>query len=84
MSHGTVLHTWGGALQVVLLRVLVPTQQEQQWETQVWIYSNNVKGIMLSGIKENIHQQMHKEVVVHIYNGILLSRKKEQYWVICS
>ena len=39
---------------------------------------------MLSRIKENIHQQMHKEVVVHIYNGILLSHKKEQYWVICS
>ena len=26
---------------------------------------------------------MDKEVVVHIYNGILLSRKKEQNWVIC-
>ena len=61
----------------MFLKVLVPTQQEQQWETQVWIYSNNVKGIMLSRIKENIHQQMHKEVVVHIYNGILLSHKKE-------
>ena len=26
---------------------------------------------------------MDKEDVVHIYNGILLSHKKEQNWVIC-
>ena len=26
---------------------------------------------------------MDKEVVVHIYNGILLSHKKERNWVIC-
>ena len=26
---------------------------------------------------------MDKEVVVHIFNGILLSHKKEQNWVIC-
>ena len=26
---------------------------------------------------------MDKEDVVHIYNGILLSHKKEPYWVIC-
>ena len=26
---------------------------------------------------------MDKEFVVHIYNGILLSHKKEQNWVIC-
>ena len=26
---------------------------------------------------------MEKEDVVHIYNGILLSHKKEQKWVIC-
>ena len=26
---------------------------------------------------------MNKEDVVHIYNGILLSHKKEQNWVIC-
>ena len=26
---------------------------------------------------------MDKEDVVHIYNGILLSPKKEQNWVIC-
>lgn len=45
------LHSWRGALQAVFLKVLVPTQQEQQWETQVWIFSNNVKGTMLSRIK---------------------------------
>ena len=30
-----------------------------------------------------IDRGMDKEVVVHIYNGILLSHKKEQNWVIC-
>ena len=30
-----------------------------------------------------INRRMDKEVVVHIYNGILLSHKKEQNWVIC-
>ena len=29
-----------------------------------------------------IDRKMDKEVVVHMYNGILLSRKKEQNWVI--
>ena len=28
-------------------------------------------------------RQMDREVVVHMYNGILLSHKKEQNWVIC-
>ena len=27
---------------------------------------------------------MDKEVIVHIYNGILLSHLKEQIWVSCS
>ena len=27
---------------------------------------------------------MDKKDVVHIYNGILLNYKKEQYWVSCS
>ena len=30
-----------------------------------------------------IDRRMDKEVVVHIYNGILLSHKNEQNWVIC-
>ena len=30
-----------------------------------------------------IDRQMDKEVMVHIYNGILLSHKKERNWVIC-
>ena len=30
-----------------------------------------------------IDRRMYKEVVVHIYNGILLSHKKERNWVIC-
>ena len=30
-----------------------------------------------------IDRQMDKEDVTHIYNGILLSHKKERYWVIC-
>ena len=30
-----------------------------------------------------IDRQMDKDNVVHIYNGILLSHKKEQSWVIC-
>ena len=30
-----------------------------------------------------IDRWMDKEDVVHIYNGILLSHKKEQNWVIC-
>ena len=30
-----------------------------------------------------INRWMDKEVVVHIYNGILLSHKKEWNWVIC-
>ena len=29
-----------------------------------------------------IDRRMAKEVVVHIYNGILLSHKKERNWVI--
>ena len=29
------------------------------------------------------NRQMDKEDVVHIYNGILLSHKKERNWVIC-
>ena len=31
----------------------------------------------------SINRGMNKEDVVHIYNGILLSCKKEQNWVIC-
>ena len=34
------------------------------------------------GSKLNAHR-IDKEDVVHIYNGILLSHKKEQNWVIC-
>ena len=30
-----------------------------------------------------IVRRMDKEVVVHIYNGMLLSHKKERNWVIC-
>ena len=30
-----------------------------------------------------INRRMDKEVVVHIYNGILLRHKKEWNWVIC-
>ena len=30
------------------------------------------------------NKKCFKKDVVHIYNGILLSHKKEQYWVICS
>ena len=30
-----------------------------------------------------INRRMDKEGVVHIYNGILLSHKKERNWVIC-
>ena len=30
-----------------------------------------------------IDRWMDKEDMVHIYNGILLSRKKERNWVIC-
>ena len=29
-------------------------------------------------------RQMDKEDVVHIYNGVLLSHKKERNWVICK
>ena len=29
----------------------------------------------------SINRQMDKEIVVHIYNGILLSYKKECIWV---
>ena len=29
----------------------------------------------------SIDRRMDKEVVVHIYNGILLSHKKERIWV---
>ena len=32
----------------------------------------------------SINRGMDKEDVVHIYNGILLSHKKEWNWVICS
>ena len=31
----------------------------------------------------SIDRGMDKEDVVHIYNGILLSHKKERNWVIC-
>ena len=31
----------------------------------------------------SIDRQMDKEDVVNIYNGILLSHKKERNWVIC-
>ena len=30
-----------------------------------------------------IDRRMDKDDVVHIYNGILLSHKKERNWVIC-
>ena len=30
-----------------------------------------------------INRQMDKEDVVHIYNGILLSHRKERNWLIC-
>ena len=32
----------------------------------------------------SIDRWMDKEDVAHIYNGILLSHKKKQNWVICS
>ena len=32
----------------------------------------------------SINRGMDKEDVVHIYNGILLSHRKERNWVICS
>ena len=32
----------------------------------------------------SIDSWMDKEDVIHIYNGILLNHKREQYWVICS
>ena len=32
----------------------------------------------------SINRWMDEEVVVHIYNGILLGHEKEQNWVICS
>ena len=31
----------------------------------------------------SINREMDKVEVVHIYNGTLLSHKKEQNWVIC-
>ena len=31
----------------------------------------------------SINRGLDKEVVVHICNGILLSHKKEQNWIIC-
>ena len=34
--------------------------------------------------KVSINRWMDKEDVAHIYNGILLSHKKEWNWVICS
>ena len=36
------------------------------------------------GSNLSVHQQMNKEDVIHIYNGILLSHKKEWNNVICS
>ena len=37
---------------------------------------------MKNKLKDAVHQQkMNKEDVVHIYNGILLSHKKEWNWV---
>ena len=32
----------------------------------------------------SIDRWMDKEDVAHIYNGLLLSHKKKQNWVICS
>ena len=31
-----------------------------------------------------INRRINKEDVVHIYNGILLSHRKEENWVICG
>ena len=31
----------------------------------------------------SINRGMDKEDAVHLYNGILLSHKKEQNWIIC-
>ena len=39
-----------------------------------WIYINKLYQL-------RIFHSMDKEVLVHIYNGILLSLKKEQVWV---
>ena len=66
-----------------------PTTGHISWENQNWkrhiypsvhcstIYnSQDVEATYIS-----INRWMNKEVVVHIYNGILLSHKKEQIWV---
>ena len=42
-------------------------------------YSQDMKTTKMS-----INRWMHKEEVVHVHNGILLSHKKKQNWVICS
>ena len=39
--------------------------------------------IEATSISININKETDKEDVAHIYNGILLSHKKEQNWVIC-
>ena len=36
-----------------------------------------------SNLNENLNREMDNENVVHKYNGILCSHKKEQSWVIC-
>ena len=45
----------------------------------------NLEPIIQSEVsqKENdkYHVWMHKEIVVHIYNGILLTHRKEHIWV---
>ena len=46
----------------------------------------NIKEIIYVGVLDKFFLKWHKvdkEDVVHIYNGILLSHKKEQNWVIC-
>ena len=58
---------------------VAPKVESQQWKGERWL-----PGAVGGGDGELIFkEEWIKEHVVHIYNGILLSHKEEQYWVIC-
>ena len=44
---------------------------------------SGIAGVYGNSIFSFLRKRMDKEDVVHIYNGILFSHKKERNWVIC-
>ena len=75
-SHTTILFVKLIFSEVYLLYNVLLVSTAQQGESVLYIYLPSFSNFLPK-------RRMDKENVVHIYNGILFSHKKEQNWVIC-